>query len=456
MSEGIIKQLVLPKGRCLGLKDGKLDKEAFKKVIPVLAAKVAPEKAGVLLKSPIMKRSLIDVPKVKSVVRGPGEERFVLLKYSDQADLTPEVRDFLKAQSAELVTHDITFGYDYWSADEIIHAILPEELEAGAPSGFANVGHIAHLNLRPEYLPYKHVIGQVILDKSPTCRTVVNKLDNIDNQFRVFRMELLAGEPDFVVTQSENNCKFTFDFRQVYWNSRLHTEHERLIEKFSREDVVADVFAGVGPFAIPAAKKGCAVLANDLNPSSYKFLQANITDNKVNSLVRAYCEDGRAYIRNAFNRAFDDPLPPVPQPKPRKADVKAQRAGERRRSPPPAGPRRQRISHFVMNLPDTAILFLDAFRGVLSPANAGERDLSGLYPDEASMPMVHCHCFTRELEPAKAEVDIRQRVEEKIGHALGEGSTFHWVRSVAPQKEMYCVSFRLPRAVAFATSDGQP
>ncbi|KAI0363619.1 guanine-N-1-methyltransferase [Pilatotrama ljubarskyi] len=451
MSEGVSKELFLPKGRGLGIKDGKLDKDAFRKVIPVLAAKVAPEKAGVVLKSPVMKRcpSLLDVPRVKSVARAPDEQRLVLLKYSDQADLSPEVLDFLKSQSAELVRHDIVFDYDYWSADEIIHAILPEEIEAGAPSGYASVGHLAHLNLRPEYLPYKHIIGQVILDKSPTCRTVVNKIDNIDNQFRVFRMELLAGEPDFVVTQSENGCQFTFDFREVYWNSRLHTEHERIIAQFKPEDVVADVFAGVGPFAIPAAKKGCAVLANDLNPSSYKYLLKNITENRVESLVRPFCEDGRAFIRSAFNRAYDDPLPPVPPPKPRKTEPKEKRAGERRPSPPPA-PRRNRVSHFVMNLPDTAILFLDAFRGVLSPANAGERNLSGLYADEASMPMVHCHCFTRELEPEKAEADIRQRVEEKIGHPLGEEASFRWVRSVAPQKEMYCVSFRLPRAVAFA------
>ena len=81
--------------------------------------------------------------------------------------------------------------------------------------------------------------------------------------------------------QSENDCRFTFDFREVYWNSRLHHEHERLIDKFQPEDVVADVFAGVGPFAIPAAKKGCGVLANDLNPSSYKYLVQNISDNRV-------------------------------------------------------------------------------------------------------------------------------------------------------------------------------
>ncbi|KAI0756468.1 guanine-N-1-methyltransferase [Daedaleopsis nitida] len=447
MSKGISQHLVLPKGAGFGIKDGALDKTAFRKVLSVLAAKVAPEKAGVLLKATPMKRLLIDVPKVKSVAPGPDQGRLVLLKYSDQADLSPEALDFLRSHSAVLVPHELVFDYDYWSTDDVIHAILPDDLEAGAPSGFAVVGHIAHMNLRPEYLPFKHIIGQVVLDKNPSVRTVVNKLDNIDNQFRVFKMELLAGEPDFVVTQSENDCRFTFDFREVYWNSRLHHEHERLIEQFKPDDVVADVFAGVGPFAIPAAKKGCGVLANDLNPSSHKYLTQNIFENRVGSLVRPFCEDGREFIRQAFNRAWDDPLAPIPRPKLRRSQIKEIRAGER--AEPPLAPRRNRISHFVMNLPDTAILFLDAFRGVCSRANAGERDLSGVY-DESSMPMIHTHCFTRELEPDKAHADIRQRVEEKIGHPLGQEAIYHWVRSVAPQKEMYCVSFRLPYAVAYA------
>jgi tRNA (guanine37-N1)-methyltransferase len=74
---------------------------------------------------------------------------------------------------------------------------------------------------------------------------------------------------------------FAFDFTKVYWNSRLHTEHERLVQLFSPDDVIADVFAGVGPFALPAAKKGCGVLANDLNPESYKWLVRNVGSNKV-------------------------------------------------------------------------------------------------------------------------------------------------------------------------------
>jgi tRNA (guanine37-N1)-methyltransferase len=53
------------------------------------------------------------------------------------------------------------------------------------------------------------------------------------------------------------------------------------VQLFTPDDVIVDVFAGVGPFAIPAAKKGCAVLANDLNPSSARYLLKNVQDNRV-------------------------------------------------------------------------------------------------------------------------------------------------------------------------------
>ena len=238
--------------------------------------------------------------------------------------------------------------------DEILQATLPAELLEASPTSFTITGHLgspfslfglggpdahtidtAHFNLREEYLPWKHLIGKIVLDvrayssrlkasdqfqrqKNRNLRTVVNKLDNIDNEFRFFRMEVLAGDPDFVVDlvcapcsavshprhcgmeisgtsclvqlllQSESNCRFRFDFSQVYWNSRLHSEHERLVKLFEPSDVVADVFAGVGPFAIPAAKKGCAVFGNDLNPNSAMYMQSNAIDNRVCTLGLIY------------------------------------------------------------------------------------------------------------------------------------------------------------------------
>jgi len=230
---------------------------------------------------------------------------------------------------------------------------------------------------------------------------------------------------------------------------------------FNPDDVIADVFAGVGPFALPAAKKGCGVLANDLNPESYKWLSRNVEKNKVQHLVKPFEEDGRDFVKAAVRRVWEHPFP-EPTPKISKSQAKKEKralvsGGSRETTPasateqapassvPMPQPKlRRQISHFVMNLPDSAIEFLDAFRGILASS-----ELKKAY--EGRMPMVHCHCFTREVEDqTRAERDVRQRVEEKLGHELTDGATFHLVRSVAPGKDMYCISFRLPQAVAFA------
>ena len=52
--------------------------------------------------------------------------------------------------------------------------LLPEGSEV--PSSFESIGHIAHLNIRDDLLPYKGVIGQVIMEKNPHITTVVNKV----------------------------------------------------------------------------------------------------------------------------------------------------------------------------------------------------------------------------------------------------------------------------------------
>lgn len=46
--------------------------------------------------------------------------------------------------------------------EEIMKELLPSDVVI--PSSFEIIGHIAHLNLRAPQLPYKHLIGQAILD----------------------------------------------------------------------------------------------------------------------------------------------------------------------------------------------------------------------------------------------------------------------------------------------------
>ncbi|KAE8728228.1 tRNA (guanine(37)-N1)-methyltransferase 2 [Hibiscus syriacus] len=189
------------------------------------------------------------------------------------AVLVEETREN-SSSTIEVVRCKLTLFYDYWQMNEILETLLPEGMII--PSAFETVGHIAHLNLKDEHLPYKNVIAEVVLDKKkPKIQTVVNKIDVIQNDYRKMQLEVLAGNHSLVTTVVENGLRFRVDLAKVYWNSRLGTERQRLLSGFDRNDVICDVFSG-GPIAISAAKIVKRVYANDLNPFAVEYLVRNI------------------------------------------------------------------------------------------------------------------------------------------------------------------------------------
>jgi tRNA (guanine37-N1)-methyltransferase len=106
------------------------------------------------------------------------------------------------------------------------------------------------------------------------------------------------------------------------------------------------------------------------------------------------------------------------------------------------------ISHFVMNLPASAIDFLGSFNGLYH----GHEKLFEPHTS-TKLPMVHVHCFsTKSEDNVKEGIEICERISEKLRYVVKPGDTelvIHEVRDVAPKKRMFCASFRLPREVAF-------
>lgn len=376
-----------------------------------------------------------------------------------ETKLSPEALAFLKEQDAKVEPYEYTLDYDYWKAEDILGAVLPEEYLDEIPTGFTITGHIAHLNLRKEFKPFDSLIGQVIMDKNTKITCVVDKVSSIATKFRTFPMKVIAGDGDLIVEQRESNCVFKFDFSKVYWNSRLHTEHDRLVTQyFKPNEVVCDVFAGVGPFAVPAGKKESIVLANDLNPESFKYLQENIALNKVGQMVKPFNLDGAEFIRESprllqvLINSSDNGNIELRLKHTRKKHKKNDGATE---TAPPAPhtktiPIPNEISHFVMNLPDSAIDFLGNFVGLYH----GE-------PNDGSkkMPWIHVHCFEKygnDEEPSTEE--LHRRVHQRILDSMHtDASTlpldtlsFHVVRKVSPTKPMFCVSYKLPAALAYS------
>nr|WCZ58743.1 tRNA (guanine(37)-N1)-methyltransferase [Seculamonas ecuadoriensis] len=385
------------------------DPSTFTRSLRLLALRVPVSRVGGIAKQ--LNGHMTTLAKIKCIVPDVEEHqpptRLVLLseRYSAPDQLPDAVQALLTGPDAlQLTEYPVTVGYDNMSAEEVLRQLLPSGMEI--PHSFEGVGHIAHLNLRDEQLPFKDVIGRVLLDKNPAIRTVVNKSGIISSVYRQFAMEVLAGEPDFNVEVREHGHIFRFDYSQVYWNSRLSSEHRRLVMSFDKGDIVCDACCGVGPFAIPAAKAGHVVLANDLNPSAVEYLRENARLNKVANKIECFNMDARAFVRQlvADGREFH---------------------------------------HVIMNLPALAVTFLDAFRGLYA------------HRPFQRLPRIHVYLFSRAddfVSDAVAQVEKYLGTNELSVQGGAERHSLHVfdVRNVAPKKEMMCVSFVLPASVATA------
>jgi tRNA (guanine37-N1)-methyltransferase len=363
-------------------------------------------------------------------------------------------------------------------------------------------------------LPYKYIVAQVIIDKNPRVKTVVNKIASIATEFRTFPLEVLAGEDDLVVELKEGGASFKFDFRNVYWNSRLQFEHTRLSDliamtspsyasstpnqnanvgskraaaegeesevgelkkqfkatksttktvscssPFSAKDngvIVADLMGGVGPFAIPLAQRGCIVHANDLNPESYKWLVHNASLNHVQNRVHCNNGDAREFVaklrgRNFKNAAVSNDSSSSSSSTTTGIYSLASSCGEGQHEV-------VWFHHAIMNLPQTAIEFLDAFQGYLyTGKDCVKHEVDDNNEEKVNhhvLPMIHVYCFEKETDGTSESAALAaiQRCRDVLEyHLRREEVDVHVVRYVSPQKPMLCLSFRLPLEVASRT-----
>jgi len=410
-----------------------LNREAFKTIINLPALRIEAKKCSLFLKN--LSKCLLNQPRMRNIVPDTSakDKKILLLNPQKSLDtLEKQDREFVESHGAEETTYELVLGYEHWTAEQVLRAVLPDEITE-VPSSFETIGHIAHVNLRDSQLDYKKLIGQVLLDKnSPQIKTVVNKTNTIHDVFRFFQMEVIAGENNLHTSVKQDGCIFEFDFSKVYWNSRLQSEHGRLVALFDSDDVVCDMFAGVGPFAIPAAKKGCTVYGNDLNPASYEALLKNAKLNHVEDKVHAFNMDGSDFVRKMVQSSSSSSPSSSSPPS---SSLSDQRIGITKNDTKIWKP----FTHILMNLPASAVEFLDVFHGLYS----AHRRLT--------LPTIHCYCFSKSQSPGE---DAQKQVEQRLGTSLASQCSVHCVRDVAPKKVMVCVSFKLPPSVAYADVTG--
>ena len=169
------------------------------------------------------------------------------------------------------------------------------------------VGDIAILEIDPELRHKEKEIASVLLHLHKRIHTVVRKEGSHTGVCRLQQYIVLAGEEGLVTEHKENGCLFRLDISQVYFSPRTGSERLRVVTLAGPEEKVLVLFAGCGPFVIPLAKKGCAVVAVEINEKGCDYLRENIRLNKVSASV--YCDDVRTV---SLSSMFDRIIMPLP------------------------------------------------------------------------------------------------------------------------------------------------
>ncbi|WP_411962826.1 class I SAM-dependent methyltransferase [Haloferax sp. YSMS24] len=135
-------------------------------------------------------------------------------------------------------------------------------------------------------------IADAIVASDLKAETVVNRASKVKGELRVRDWDVLVGDSTETVHR-EYGTELRLDIDAVYFSPRLATERHRVVEQIASGEHVFDMFAGVGPFAIPAAKAGADVVACDLNEVAIEYLRANAERNDVADRVTAIHGDVR-------------------------------------------------------------------------------------------------------------------------------------------------------------------
>ena len=178
---------------------------------------------------------------------------------------------------------------------EAVAGQIPTNLVSMLPRSFDVIGDIAVIDLRSELAPYSLKVGNGILRVNPNVRLVVRKSGEVSGKFRTRGLQILAGSGGMETVHREFSCSYHLDISLVYFNPRLSYERLRVAKQVEENEVVVDMFAGVGPYSVLIAKlqPTSRVYSIDFNPSAIKYLEENTFRNLVADRVVPLLGDAR-------------------------------------------------------------------------------------------------------------------------------------------------------------------
>jgi tRNA (guanine37-N1)-methyltransferase len=197
----------------------------------------------------------------------------------------------------------------------LLDDILSPEEKCNVFSSYDIIGDVIVMKIPDSLLYKKHAIGKRLLENTKWANSVFLQTSSVEGDFRLRKLELLAGTDRRVTEYREHGCRFAVDVSQVYFSPRLSTERHRIAESVKDNETVTNMFAGVGTFSILIAKRNSRsrVFSIDSNPRASLFCNINAKLNKVQDRVFPFCGDAGYIAGKILSGISHRVLMPLPE-----------------------------------------------------------------------------------------------------------------------------------------------
>ncbi|MHA1126185.1 MAG: class I SAM-dependent methyltransferase [Candidatus Heimdallarchaeota archaeon] len=181
--------------------------------------------------------------------------------------------------------------------DVLAEEFSERELEL-APRSFDTIGDIVVIEIPVELHEKRVKIGQALMLAQPSIKSVYAKTGIVEGVNRIRPVEYLVGEKKTKTIYIEHGIRLAVDIKKAYFSPRLSTEHARIAQQVSDNEIIVDLFCGIGPFAIPIIKHSEATVhAIDINAEAINLLKENLTLNKLKGSIIPHTGDCRVVVK---------------------------------------------------------------------------------------------------------------------------------------------------------------
>jgi tRNA (guanine37-N1)-methyltransferase len=191
---------------------------------------------------------------------------------------------------------------------------LSQEGLAKVYSSFDLVGDIAIIKA-PDNPHDAQAVANQIRATHKKIRAVYSQTSPVKGDHRTRQLTLLAGQNNTETKHREAGCTFSVDVEKCYFSPRLSHERLRIASQVAPDEVVVNMFAGVGCFSVIIAKTHpqTKVYSIDVNPVAYQFMVENVRVNRVYGRVTPMLGDSKEVVETQLRGVADRVLMPLPE-----------------------------------------------------------------------------------------------------------------------------------------------